>query len=72
MNQKGSLAEASVDDWIYHPTRVGNKVIMWDNSIVIKSATKNVLWWSWSSNDTYANVSQAWGRNITVIEKRCN
>ncbi len=59
------------DDWIYSPDRIGKKVINWSNSIVIQSATKNVLWWQWSSNDTYANVSAAWGLNITKIEKLC-
>gem|GEM_PF-4877568 len=46
-------------------------MIIWENSIVIKSASKNVLWWQWSSNDTYANVTTAWGRRITKIEKSC-
>jgi len=40
-------------------------------SYVIKANKKSDLWGLWNQNDTSVNLTSAWGRRVTLLQKNC-
>lgn len=49
----------TVDDWVYNPSRVGKKIVMWYGPTVMSNA-KNILWWSNDQNGSFLNATVTW------------